>query len=313
MQPDQTPIYIIGTGAIGKALAVFLKRADRQVTLIRGSVNDGSKRTENIKVEMPDSSTLQAELKIATLSSLESVRGIIVLANKSFGNEQLAESLKGKIGNSPLVILQNGLGVEKVFIDRQFPEVYRCVLFVTSQVVNTNSVRFKPVAVCPVGIERGNANNLHSIVNSLTTHEFQFKAETDIQPIIWKKAIANCVFNSVCPLLEVDNGIFHRNEAAFKIAKRIIAECTAIANEKGILLSTKDVEESLLQISRLSDGQEISTLQDIRNNRRTEIDTLNPEIVRIARSMNKENLVRETRILGELTKLKAEINLNKSR
>jgi 2-dehydropantoate 2-reductase len=74
------------------------------------------------------------------------------------------------------------------------------------------------------------------------------------------------------------------------------------------LLDPAEVEENLLNISRSSDGQLISTLQDIRNKRRTEIETLNFEIVRIARSLGKENTVKETRLLGELTKLKADLN-----
>src|SRR5690606_11860304 len=122
-----------------------------------------------------------------------------------------------------------------------------CVLFVTSQSVDDMSVRFKPVAICPIGIEKGNIDNLNNIVQQLHTPAFGFKSEEYIQEIIWKKAIINCVFNSVCPLLEVDNGIFHRNNAAFQIAQRVISECTAIATEKGILIDTKEVEESLLQ------------------------------------------------------------------
>jgi len=309
MNWDQKPIYIIGYGAIGKTVAVFLKRAGKQVTLIRGSVNDGSKKTETLYVEMTDGSKVQAALDIATLSAFTEMDGILVLANKSFGNDQLAKALKDKSGGSPLVLLQNGLGVEQSFIHQQFPEVYRCVLFNTSQVIDRTTVRFKPVAISPVGIERGNPANLSAIVAALNTAEFRFRAETSIQPIIWKKAIANCVFNSVCPLLETDNGIFHRNPAALQIARRVIAECVAIAAETGVQLTVKEVEEALLQISRLADGQEISTLQDIRNKRRTEIDTLNPEIARIAARLNKADWVTETRLLGELTKIKAEINL----
>ena len=73
-----------------------------------------------------------------------------------------------------------------------------------------------------------------------------------------------------------------------------------------IEIHSDEVEKSLLQISKFSDGQEISTLQDIRNKRRTEIETLNPEIVRIARSLHKEEFVQKTKLLGELTRLKAE-------
>ena len=52
-------------------------------------------------------------------------------------------------------------------------------------------------------------DHLQTIVKQLDTPEFGFKSEANIQHIIWKKAIANCVFNSVCPLLEADNGILY--------------------------------------------------------------------------------------------------------
>ena len=92
-----------------------------------------------------------------------------------------------------------------------------------------------------------------------------------------------------------------------KIAKRVIEECISICKEKEISLTVDEVVESLLLISKFSDGQLISTLQDIRNKRKTEIETLNFAIVNMATALNKENAVRETRLLGELTKLKSEL------
>ena len=241
----QDTIYIIGAGAIGKSLAIFLKLAGRQVIILRGSVDDGSTRTEHIRVEAENGRAYVADIEIATLRAFDTLKGIIVLANKSYGNDQLVTVLKSKAGTSPVVLLQNGLGVEKPFLINEFPEVYRCVLFVTSQSIDQTSTRFKPVAVCPIGIEKGNADTLNHIVKQLSTPNFEFKTEENIQRIIWKKAIVNSVFNSVCPLLEVDNGIFHRNGDALEIARRVISECTAIARDRGILITTGEVEESL--------------------------------------------------------------------
>jgi 2-dehydropantoate 2-reductase len=312
MVKENNYIYIIGTGAIGKALAVLLTLAERQVLLIRGTLDDGSIQRKSLQVEIADGTTYEADISITTLSNISRFNGIVVLANKSYGNEQLAITLKDKIGHSPLVLLQNGLGVEQPFIRNEFPEIYRCVLFVTSQQIDPVTVRFKPVAVCPVGIERGDTGTLNTIIEALDTQTFRFKDEAHIQQIIWKKAIVNCVFNSVCVLLEIDNGIFHRNKEALDIARRVILECTIIARAKGIVLYPEEIEQSLLDISRLSDGQLISTLQDIRNNRKTEIETLNPEIIRIAESLQKQDAVRETRLLGALVKLKSELTLHTS-
>jgi len=81
-----------------------------------------------------------------------------------------------------------------------------------------------------------------------------------------------------------------------------------VAREKGIALGKDEVVESLLRISRFSDGQLISTLQDIRLGRRTEIGTLDGAIVGIASSLNRGHLVPETRLLGEMTQLKADLS-----
>jgi 2-dehydropantoate 2-reductase len=308
MENVKDNIYIIGSGAIGKALAVCLKLDNKNVVLLRGSIDDKSTAIEKIQISLDDRTELEALIEVSTLSNFPELDGIVVLTNKSYGNEKLAKALKGKTNNSPVVILQNGLGVEQVFVDNDFPEVYRCVLFVTSQVISVNKIRFKPVSVCPIGRLKGNEANLERVVDQLNSHGFRFSAELNIQAVIWKKAIINSVFNSICPLLDVDNGIFHREEEALKIAKRVIEECVAISKEKGIFLNSDEVAASLLLISKASDGQLISTLQDIKNRRETEIATLNFEIVRIAKGMNKGNLVMETELLGELTRLKSDIS-----
>jgi 2-dehydropantoate 2-reductase len=300
-------IYIIGAGAIGKVLATFLILNRKNVRLIRGSIDHQAVVHEKIQVELSDHRILEASVEVSTLSNFDALDGIVVLTNKSFGNENLSTLLKSKIGTSPIVILQNGLGVEQPFTENGFPEIYRCVLFATSQPLSQSTIRFKPVSVSLIGTIKGNHATLSSIVSALDTPNFQFKAENNIEGVIWKKAVINSVFNSICPLLEIDNGIFDRNETAQAIAKRVIKECVAIANESGITIDENDVLERLLLVSKTSDGQLISTLQDIRNKKETEIDTLNFSIVRIARNLNKESIVTETKLLGELTKLKSEL------
>jgi len=295
-------IYIIGAGAIGKVLAVFLTLAGKQVTLLRGSVDDGTSHTETMQVVLEDGHILEATVEVSTLSNFNVLDGIIVLTNKSYGNPNLATALKGKTAQSPVVILQNGLGVEQPFVSNGFP-TYRCVLFVTSQAIANNQTRFKPVSVCPIGAINGNDGMLNTIVENLSTQYFSFRSEANIQTITWKKAIINCVFNSVCPLLDIDNGVFHRNESAMAIAKRVIAECLTVAAKQGVTLQQQEVEEGLLAISRMSDGQAISTLQDIRNKRETEIDTLNFAIAQMAKEDGMD--VIETNLLGQLTKLKS--------
>lgn len=300
-------IYIIGAGAVGKALAVCLQQQGKHVELVRGHVEEGVPHKQKIVLQFKDEAEIQEDIQVSSLKDHDRLDGLVVLTNKSFGNKTLSEKLAAKAKGAPIVLLQNGLGVEQPFLEKGFTEVYRCVLFVTCQHTNENTISYKPVAESPIGTINQNISDLKTVVDTLDTPNFRFVEETDIQRVIWKKAIANCVFNSICPLLEVDNGIFHRNEEVMSMAKRVIAECALIANKKGIDLGVYELEDQVLKISRMSDGQFISTLQDINNKRETEIDTLNFEIFRMAQALKVSDKVQETRILGELVKLKSEL------
>ena len=300
-------IYIIGAGAIGKALAVFLKNAGREAILVRGSVDELPGTSETIRIKLPDDSELSAEVEVRTFNSLAPLDGLIVVTTKAYGNGALAAKLRGLANKNPVILLQNGLNIERSFVKSGLAQLYRCVLFVTSQ-FDSDFIRVKPVASCPIGVVAGDPEKLPELVSQLDNPWFRFRTEADIQLLVWRKAITNCVFNSVCPLLDVDNGIFHRDEAALAIARRIIGECITVAAACGIMLRQEEVIETLLSISRSSDGQPISTLQDIRNKRPVEIDALNAEIVRLAIAHGLENSVPETRLLGELTTIKSLLN-----
>ncbi len=309
MTSPTNTIYIIGAGAIGKVLAVFLKIKHKNVVIIRGSIDNKPSYVETIQVELNDKTVYEAEVEVSTLSNFTKLQGLVILTTKSYGNLHLSNLLKDKISNSPIIILQNGLSVEQPFLESGFPEIYRCVLFATSQTISNNKLRFRPVSFSPIGKIKSDNDHVNAIVEQLNTDNFPFRADSNIQTVIWKKAIVNSAFNSICPLLEVDNGIFYREEKVLSIAKRVITECVGIAHEIGIFLSVDEVLESLLLISKFSDGQLISTLQDINNKRKTEIETLNFAIVNVAKKLNKENVVKETKLLGELTKLKSELTL----
>lgn len=306
MQNKNQNIYIIGNGVIAKALAVALTINGRKVVILRGSTEDQPVYMENIEVEIGENS-INATVKIDSLANYKSLDGLILLTNKSFGNEVLAAKLKIKAHNSPIVFLQNGLHIENSFIESSFTSLYRCVLMATSESLTASKVRFKLVAPSPIGVIKGSEEMLQNIVDTLNTDIFSFRFEKDIQTLIWKKVISNCVFNSICPLLETDNGIFQRNKEALQIAKTVIAECLTVAKIYGIGLTMDDILQNILAISKMSDGQKISTYQDILHKRETEIETLNLAVAKSAELKGIPKLS-ITSLLGEMVKIKSELS-----
>ena len=254
MRSNKT-VFILGSGAIGLPLAAYLVNSGRTVVTVRTSKHNVPKSTIRVTVHN-GTNRLSASVETISLSNLNKLDGILVIAAKSYANKTIALELKEKGATGPLVVMQNGVGVEKPFFEARFSPILRCVLYVTS--------------------EAG-----------------------EIQRAIWKKAIINAVFNSICPLLDVDNGVFARDEETANLARQLVREGVTLTKRLNMELSEREFMEQIMQISKGSD-QLISTLQDIRSGRQTEIESLNLEIARVADSMEPRLNLPRIELLGRM-------------
>lgn len=97
---------------------------------------------------------------------------------------------------------------------------------------------------------------------------------------------------------------FARSTPCLGIARGVVRECVAVASRTGVELSEEPILERVLKISSGS-RHLISTLQDLRNDRPTEIGFLNLAVVAIAEALNPPLAVPNTKLLGELVRLKS--------
>jgi 2-dehydropantoate 2-reductase len=291
-------IYILGSGAVGFPLAAYLTNAGRRAVAVRTSRNDVPKSMIDVTVQ-DASNRVTAPIETISLSNLARLDGTVVITTKSYTNQAIADLLKERKATGPLVIMQNGIEVERPFLDAGFAAVCRCVLYLTSQPTSEFEFSFHPVTASPIGIIEGPEAELVKCVEQLNTDAFPFRAEANIQKEIWKKAIINSVFNSLCPLLDVDNGVFVRDEATANLARQVVKECVTLTDRLNIALSESEVMQQIMRISTGS-KQLISTLQDIRNGRQTEIDSLNLEIARLAASLQPPLHLPQTELLGKM-------------
>jgi len=303
---NQETIYILGSGAVGFPLAAYLTNAGRNVVAVRTSRNDVPKSTINVTVQ-DETNRITAPIETISLSNLTNLDGILVIATKSYTNQAIAHLLKERKATGPLIILQNGVGVERPFLDAGFGTVCRCVLYVTSQPTSEFQFSFRPITASPIGIMAGPEAELSKWVEQLNTDGFPFRAEPKIQKEIWKKAIINSVFNSICPLLDVDNNVFVRDEATANLARQLVKECITLTDRLNIGLSESEVMQQIMRISTGS-KQLISTLQDIRNGRQTEIESLNLEIARQAASLQPPLYLPQTELLGKIILAKSALH-----
>lgn len=296
-------MFIFGGGAVGMALAVHLVNSGREVRLVRTSKARGFETVQNLSVE--DKGTIYtAKVPCLPIKEFRKAKGLLVIAAKAFANAEISKAILKSRSDGLIVLLQNGLGVERPFVEAGFPDIYRAVLYVTGERVSANRVSFHAVKPSVIGVVKGTSDCLQKILSSLTTIPFPFEKTDAIDTAVWKKAVVNCAFNSLCPVLDVDNGIFARDGNALALAREVVGECLAVAEHLGVSLDEATIIDQILQISSGS-NHFISTLQDIRNGRPTEIDCLNLEVARMAATFIPPIPVPRTEMLGKLIALKS--------
>ncbi|MFL6648935.1 MAG: ketopantoate reductase family protein [Sulfurifustaceae bacterium] len=302
MGPKET-IYILGSGAVGFPLAAYLTNAGRKVVAVRTSKKNVPRSIITVTVRQ-GTNHVSAPIETISLSNLTRLDGTIVIATKSYANQAIAQELKDRGATGPVVVMQNGVGVERPFVDAQLSPIYRCILYITSQTVSENDYTFSMITPSPIGVAHGDESSLEQCAALLTTPEFPFRLEANIQREAWKKTIINAVFNSICPLLEVDNGIFARDEETANLAREVVRECVTLTDRLNMRLSESELMEQLMRISKGS-KQLISTLQDIRTGRQTEIDALNLEIARVAALTQPRVHLPRVELLGKMILIKS--------
>jgi len=103
-------------------LATYLTNTGRTVVAVRTSRKDVPRNTVTVTVRN-GANRLSAPIEAISLSKLANLNGTIVLATKAYANKAIALELKDRAVTGSVVIMQNGVGVEKPFLDAHFSPI----------------------------------------------------------------------------------------------------------------------------------------------------------------------------------------------
>jgi 2-dehydropantoate 2-reductase len=299
----QGNIYIVGGGAVGAPLAAFLTKAGRQVVLLRSGGAGSVRRHETVMVR-GEAETLSIAVEEQAFAESGTPDGWVVVAAKAHANAEIAGELARRSFAGPIVLLQNGIGVENPFVEAGFRQMLRGVLYVTSERNADRDFTLRAPRPSPLGIISGDVALLDRALGVLSVPEMPFVGDADIGRCVWRKTIINAVFNSICTLTDRNNRLFVESPAAMALAERVVSECVCLAANHGVILEREQLLEDIRMISSNS-SQLISTLQDVRAGRPTEMEFMNLGLARMAKDEGAPVDLTLTSGLGELVMIKA--------
>jgi 2-dehydropantoate 2-reductase len=291
-------VLIFGAGGVGSVVGGFLARTGHDVSLLgrawhldvvekQGLVITGIWGDYRMKAFDCFRNTEEIQRKKREFN-------LIILTVKSFDTAKAVDELLPLMREKTMLLsLQNGLGnVETVLEKGVKPESYLAgrVIFgaevspgVVKVTVNADDVRLGALP----GVET--KVGAFQIAQALNFAKIPTQAVPDIMTHIWSKVIYNCALNAICSLRQMPYGRILENEDTRETMKRVVRECYAVGARKGITLVPDDAEsfiEYLVGTLIPSTAAHFpSMLQDLKRQKRTDIDALNGAICRYGKEL----------------------------
>ncbi|KOR25485.1 ketopantoate reductase family protein [Clostridium sp. FAM 1755] len=290
-------IAIIGAGAMGSLYGAYLHKSGEEVYLI-------NKWEEHINAINKDGLVIEDgnnRSKFHPMAVLDSNEiGIVDLAIvfvKSTKTEEAILENKNMIGKNTYVLtLQNGYGngekIEK-YINKD-----RIVVGTTGEGCTTlkaGHIKHAGSGDTYIGMYSGKEDIiLKKLENILKYSGFNVHICKDPIELIWNKLIINVGINAITSILKMRNGEILKQNAAKSIMKNAVTEAVMVANAKGFNFDEEEMIKIVEKVALKTAENKSSMLQDVLNNKKTEIEVINGAIVREGIRFNIKTPVNET-------------------
>lgn len=224
----------------------------------------------------------------AAVTSTEGVEPVdlVILFVKSLFSKAALSSNRGIIGpDTYLMTLQNGSGHEDIL--GEFVPENRIIIGTTEDngaVLGMGHVRRGGSGNTNIGMLTEDTDGfLPKLKECLDSCGFQGHIHENIRQLIWNKLFTNVSLSAVTGVLQVPMGFIAGNEHAWAITRQLIHEAVAVAHGLGLTADEAKITEKVRQTSLGSPEGITSICADLRDGRRTEVNTISGSVVRASK------------------------------
>lgn len=288
--------HVLGAGAMGCLWAAALQRYQQcagggPMLLLR----DTAALTQYpgmITLESPGSEIQQFNVPAMAVTALPDDMPAIqnlLLACKAQDTESALDLLAPWLSEtSRIVLLQNGIRVQQELTLRRAAGTVFCLSTSHGAWIR------RPFHVVHAGI--GNAwlgllssappvdtrQALASMLNQLPGSEMNVSVDLQMDRRLWLKFAINCAINPLTVVYNCQNGALLSNDLAREHLQNLCTEISWLLGSLPDVPEFPDLWQQVQQVAQATEHNYSSTLQDIRNNKTTEIEHLNGWLCELA-------------------------------
>lgn len=291
-------ILIIGAGAIGIAVGASLESQKVVVDfLARGTTLDAIRSNGVGRTGLFGDYSCSAGA-VGAYGAYEELPidayDYVIVSAKTMANEEISEKLwKARACMKPegkIVIMQNGWGNDAPYL-AYFPaeQVYNARVITgfqrTSPNISNITVHTAPVLLGSLhGCDK---DCMMPLQQALNNSGIPTEVTDEVGKFLWAKMLYNTTLNPLGGILGVNYGRLMESEASREIMNLLIEETFTVMKAAGYSTNWENAEEykNVFYEKLIPDtyNHRASTLQDIEKKQKTEIDTLNGCVVRLAK------------------------------
>ncbi len=276
---NQTPILLVGTGALATLFAARLSAAGHSVSML-GTWKNGLKALQENGARIVDEHGNERAYQVYATDDPREVSGakVALVLVKSWQTERAARQLKESLADDGLAVtLQNGLGNRETLIRDLGPAR------VSVGVTTTGATLLEPGLVKiggqgiislqqaqpPVGNQA-----LGSLEAVLRSSNFNIKIVDDAQSLLWGKLVINAAINPLTALLRITNGELLSRPLVRKVMSALARETAEVAKAEHVHLPFSNPVIAAEDVARKTAANHSSMFQDVRRGAPTEIDAI---------------------------------------
>ncbi len=280
-------IYVVGTGGVGGYFGGLLAKGGKDVTFIARGEHRKALKKNGLTVK-----SVLGEFVIQPVQVMEHISEIskpdlILFTVKTYDTEKTAEELSSVVTNESIIItFQNG--VENDYEIQKFltnAAVYPGVAYVISTKVAPGVIEQSGGLRKLFFGDRKNPSNtkLKQVGDLMRDAGIDATLSDDITRDIWKKYLFIVAFSGMTGLCRSTIGKVLGDEVTRQLYERCLKEAITVAKAMKIIVA-EDVFEVIMKTSHnTATDSKSSLLVDIENHRKNEIETLNGNLVRLAK------------------------------
>ncbi|MGN0372040.1 MAG: ketopantoate reductase family protein [Enterocloster sp.] len=278
-------IAVIGAGAMGSIYGGHLSLHNDVYMIDTAAPVVEQISKEGLKIQENGQDVVYRPHAVTSTEGMEPVDLVILFVKALFSKAALAGN-KGIIGPDTYVMtLQNGSGHEDII--GEFVAQDHIIIGTTEDngaVLGLGHVRRGGVGNTNVGmLVEDTTEFLPKLKEAFDACGFNVRIHENIQQLIWDKLFTNVSLSAVTGILQVDMGYIAANEHAWYLTVRLIREAAAVARGMGLKADDEEIIAKVKKTSEMSPNGCTSIRADLRDGRRTEVDTISGSVVRAAK------------------------------